>query len=277
MNAQPLLIASAPNGAYKTRDDHVELPITAAQLADTSARVMQVGAAMLHLHVRDQHGKHTLAANAYRDVIEAIRARVGSDLFIQATSEAAGIYTSAQQRQAIAALGDVADGISVSVRELFRDDADTIPTKELFHDLAQQHVLLQHILYSTDDINKYASLREQGIIPPDQHSVLLVIGRHDEQPSTPDTLHDMLATLQSSLDARVNWMICAFGEHEFECLSEATELGGHVRIGFENSLNLNSGEPAKDNAELITQLLESGNPHNRSPANIQQARRILGA
>ena len=272
--AQPLLIACAPNGAYKTRDHHSELPVTAHQLAGTAAEVMAAGARMLHLHVRDAHGRHTLDAATYRAAAEAIRAQVGDDLFIQFTSESAGIYDSAQQRQALYALSDAApDGVSIAPRELIRAPADSEPAKELFYHLNERNILVQYVLYSTDDVADYNSLRECGVIPAAGHCVLLVAGRQDESCAAPEVLGRMI----DALGMPVNWMVCAFGEHEFECLRTAAERGGQVRVGFENTLRLSTGQPAKDNRELITQLVEFGNPDGRPLADRHQAQKILGS
>ncbi len=274
----PLLIASAPNGAYKTRREHDALPMSAAQLADTAEEVMRAGAQMIHLHVRDQRGRHTLDADAYRAAVAALRARVGEDLFIQLTSESAGVYTAEQQRQAIGAiLGVGADGISIALRELLRSPADTAPARHLFHRLSACRMLIQYILFSHDDIARYALLRAQGVIPAGGHCVLLVVGRYDARPAVPDDLRSMVEALDTATNGSVCWMACAFGEHEFECLTEAVKLGGHVRVGFENSLLLKSGQPARDNRQLVTQLLESGNPDGRPLADHRQASGILGA
>ena len=285
-NEHPLLIASAPNGARKTREEHHQLPVTTAQLADTAAAVLAAGAQMIHLHVRDARGKHTLDAGAYQAAIEAIRAKAGNDLFIQITSEAAGVYDSGQQRRAMyaattAAAGVLADGVSLALRELIRAPEDVAPAGELFHHLARRGVLAQYILFSIDDINRYGSLLKQGVIPPLDHSaghsILLVVGRYGAQPSTPETLHRMLEALRGRIDQPPSWMVCAFGEHEFDCLLAAVKLGGHARVGFENSLLLRTGQVAADNRQLVTQLVEAGNPDGRPPADIHQARKILGS
>lgn len=294
-HSQPLLIAVAPNGAYKTAREHSELPITAAQLADTAVHILQTGARMLHLHVRDEYGRHTLAASTYQIASKAIRATVGNELFIQFTSESAGMYTAAQQRQAIYALsggdgnrlgrcdkeiadedgrktGTLPDGISIAPCELIRTP-DAVPAaKKLFHHLARHNIVAQYILYSFEDIARYHTLLEQEIIPPDNHSVLLVVGKPNVPPAT---LQQMLDALQTSTNQMPNWMVCAFGKHEFACLVEATKLGGHVRVGFENNLYLNSGEMASNNAQLVTQFIESGNPNSRPLADAQQAWKIL--
>lgn len=280
--ARPLLIAAAPNGAYKTRRDHRTLPVTAAQLADTAADIAQAGARMLHLHVRDARGRHTLAANAYRAAIAAIRARVDDGLFIQITSESAGVYTAAQQREAIAAAcavgaGDI-DGVSIAPRELIREAADLVPAQALFHRLARRNVLAQYILYSHDEIARYLSLLEQGVIPRGKHSVLLVVGRRATE-DAPHHWRDLLHQMHDALCATgepTGWMVCAFGADEFDCLTETTRLGGHVRVGFENSIRLQSGETARDNRQLIAQRIESGNPDDRPLADLSEARKILG-
>ncbi|MGR3913729.1 MAG: 3-keto-5-aminohexanoate cleavage protein [Gammaproteobacteria bacterium] len=341
-SAPPLLIASAPNGAYKTRRDHHALPVTPAQLAATAAAVAEAGARMLHLHVRNARGEHTLDIAAYRAAIRAIRAQVGDNLFIQATSESAGAHTAAQQRKALyalsggydaggdreaadaAATADAAesaatanvatvadaaesadatdatatadatesanvvesaaaaattppiDGVSIAPRELIRGKSDAAPAARLLRHLRRRNILIQYILYSPADIAHYKSLLAQQIIPPGLHSLLLVVGRHDARSPVP-ALHQLLDALRAAPPATANWMTCAFGEGEFACLRETAKLGGHIRIGFENTLRLQSGRLAADNRELIAQAVECGNPGRRPVADAAQAWGILGS
>ena len=73
------------------------LPISAGELAETTAACRDAGAAMIHLHVRDREGRHLLDADAYREATGAIRGAVGSDLVIQVTTEAVGRYKADEQ------------------------------------------------------------------------------------------------------------------------------------------------------------------------------------
>lgn len=86
----PVVIAVAPNGARKTRADHPRLPLTPDELAQCAAHCLDAGAAMLHLHVRDAQGRHSLEPADYRAAIDAIRARAGDELIVQVTSEGGG-------------------------------------------------------------------------------------------------------------------------------------------------------------------------------------------
>ncbi|MGB1244689.1 MAG: 3-keto-5-aminohexanoate cleavage protein, partial [Porticoccaceae bacterium] len=87
------MIAVAPNGARKQKDDHPALPISPAELTETAVQCRDAGACMIHLHVRDAGGGHSLDVDAYRLATTAVRDAVGPDMVIQITTEAVGIYT----------------------------------------------------------------------------------------------------------------------------------------------------------------------------------------
>ncbi len=83
--ARPLIITVAPNGAYKQAVDHPALPLTTQSLAQTAKQCLEAGAAMLHLHIRDAQGRHSLDLQGYQDAIAAVRAAVGQEMVLQVT------------------------------------------------------------------------------------------------------------------------------------------------------------------------------------------------
>src|SRR6056300_242630 len=111
-------IMVAPNGAYKTKADHPNIPVT---LAETVAAVVQAhaaGATGAHVHIRNDDQSHLLDSVQYRTLIDDITARC-PDLYVQITTEAAGKYTSQFQRDLIL---DVAHPyVSAAIVELLRD------------------------------------------------------------------------------------------------------------------------------------------------------------
>ena len=108
------MLSVAPNGARRRRADHPALPLTPAELARSAAECLEAGASLFHVHIRDEQERHLLDAEAYRAVFRRVRQEVGEGLVLQATSEAAGRYQSAQQRQLIRDL--CPEAVSVSVR-----------------------------------------------------------------------------------------------------------------------------------------------------------------
>jgi uncharacterized protein (DUF849 family) len=245
----PLILTVAPTGAYKTRQDHHALPITPAELADTAARCLDAGAAMIHLHVRDADGRHSLDPGAYQDAINAVRAAVGERLVIQITSEAGKRYVPEQQMAAVRAVKP--EAVSLAVRELAPDAQSESHAAAFFHWLEKEHVVPQYILFSEQDVARYQDLANRDVIPGTPHWLLFVLGKYSKEPdSTPQALLPYIACH----DNTVPWAVCAFGHLEHACGVCAACLGGHVRVGFENNVLLPDRSVAADNAALITHM-----------------------
>ncbi len=117
----PLIVIVAPTGPRKTKDDHPALPLTTAEIAAAAAACRDAGAAMIHLHVRDRDGRHSLDPDAYRAVIAAVRREAGDDMIIQMTSEAAGRYGPDEQIAMVRELKP--EAVSLVLREIVPDAA----------------------------------------------------------------------------------------------------------------------------------------------------------
>ena len=86
-------------------------------------------------------------------------------------------------------------------------------------------------------------LVEAADLPKDDIWCLFVIGHYTGRISHPDLIQPFLDRLaEQSLD--VDWAICAFAEEENESLAKAVEMGGKLRVGFENSLFMPDGTVA---------------------------------
>ena len=158
-----VMIAVAPNGARKTQRDHTQLPITSQSLAATAAGCREAGACMIHLHVRDDSQSHSLDSDRYKAAIKAIRKEVGSELIIQITTEAVGIYQPAQQMQAVKEVRP--EAVSLAIRELCPIGSDAGREKEaanFFAWLYREHVSPQYILYSIEDIQHSIPCRTEA-------------------------------------------------------------------------------------------------------------------
>ena len=80
------MIIAAPNGARRGKADHPNLPMNIEEIAAEAAACQQAGAAVLHLHVRDSNGAHSLDAGLYRAASEAI-AISAPGMVVQITTE----------------------------------------------------------------------------------------------------------------------------------------------------------------------------------------------
>lgn len=258
----PMLIAVAPNGARKTRRDHPALPITPLELARTAAACAEAGAGMLHLHVRDNSGGHTLEADFYKPAIREVEAAVGDTMLLQVTSEAAGVYNSHRQMELMKGLAPHC--LSCGLREFVTNENDFEAAAAFFTAMKASGVLIQYILYSPDDVRWYQKLRDAGVLPGHRHFLLFVLGRYTSEHVCPPSLS--LDVYVNTLRQESNWMACAFGTLEHEVIRRAAKLGGHGRVGFENNLYLPSGRRAPDNSALVESAVHGALQAGRTPA-----------
>ena len=267
----PLIITVAPNGARKTQADHPALPITPDQLAEEAAQCLAAGAAMIHLHVRDEESKHSLDVERYKAAIAAIRSRVGNDLIIQVTSEAVGMYSAEQQMAMVRELHP--EAVSLAIRELCPEAGSEESAATFFAWLETEDIAPQYILYSPKDVARFESLRDRGVIPGERPSVLYVLGRYG---GDADASVEQLPLMIAAGKRDVIWSACAFGAAEAACMKLAAQLGGHCRVGFENNMLLSSGDTAPNNAALVTQLVERAMSQGRRVATPAEVRNLLG-
>lgn len=239
------LIMVAPNGARRGKADHPALPVNLSDTIETAITCHAAGADALHLHVRDDAGRHTLDAGRYKEVLAEL-ARQVPKMRVQITTEAAGLFDVPAQ---YACLSEVKpDWASISVREIAR--APELAEK-LYATCAEQGTEVQHILYDVDDIDQLQAWQKQGVVRPGQDAVIFVLGRYSRgQKSVPDDLRPF----REALPQVSNWMVCAFGPQEHACLLAAAQEGGHLRVGFENSLTMANELPYDDNASSVAAL-----------------------
>jgi len=244
--SEPLRISVAPNGARRSKLDHPAIPLTPAEIAIEAEQCADAGAVLLHLHVRDSDGKHTLSPDAYRFALDAIRQRVGNRLVLQITTESVGLFDIQTQMDTVLAVRPPA--ASFAVRELIPDAAAEPQARDFFAAVADLGTLPQFILYHPDEIDRLRALQASGVIPFSQPDVLFVLGRYTQtQQSGPASLAPFLARWGPD----PAWTVCAFGAGELATAAAAIGLGGHIRVGFENNLQRPDGSILSGNAEQV--------------------------
>jgi len=266
----PFIVMSAPNGARRNKDDHHELPITPDEIGACAEQVADAGASIIHLHVRDEQGAHSLDADRYRAAIAAVRDRVGERLVVQITTEACGIYAVEQQMAIVRELEP--EAISLALREFCPDPGHESVAAEFFTWLHESYVMPQYILYTPEEVAQFQDLRRRGIIPDDWPFVLLVLGRYsDSLTGDPELLDGYITDLQQD----ITWMVCCFGATESQAVVAAASRHGHGRVGFENNLELPDGSVAPNNAALVRLAAESGKASGRRIADADDVRHML--
>lgn len=255
MSHRTPLIMVAPNGARHGKDAHPALPITQSELVDTAVACQAAGAGAIHIHVRDDEGRHVLDVKRYNAAIEAIRRATDDGLFVQVTTEAVGRYSADDIAEVFGRVD--APAISVAMRELAPSEALEPLAARTLDKAVAKGMAIQHLLYTPQELERFITLVERGIVPDEDLDILFVLGRYGADETDPALLTDFLALLNaSSIAAKAEWTVCAFGRPETCALAAVLGLGGKVRVGFENNFRHADGTVAVDNAARVAVIAD---------------------
>jgi len=244
-------IMVAPNGARRGKAEHPALPVTIAETVETAVACYAAGAGAIHAHVRDKDGRHVLDAELYRELIAEL-ARAVPKMMVQITTEAVGRYTPDEQRAVVDEVAPAA--VSVALREMIPADGEERKAARFYRRCRERDIAVQHILYEPAEVLRLGRLLATGVIPPENLSVLYVLGRYAaDQESDPADLAGFTAAA-TALPVVPEWMVCAFGHSETAVLAAALRAGGKARVGFENSLWNADGSLARNNAERVAAI-----------------------
>ena len=240
----------APNGARRGKIDHPQIPITIPEIVETAIACAAAGADGIHLHVRDGDGKHTLDAGLYRELIADLK-RAVPKLKRQITTESVGVYSPSEQRALVQELHP--ESVSISTMEMYSNN-EFKEVERFYLWCQQENIAVQHILYGSEDLNRLDKLLTNIELTQQPPQLLFVLGRYAiHQESNPQDLVPFITWLESK-QLEAEWAVCAFGKGETQCLKKAHELGGRVRVGFENSIWNADGSIAENNATRVEAL-----------------------
>ena len=266
----PLIVTAAPNGGQWTKADHSGLPVTPAEIAREAELCCAAGATVLHLHVRDREGRHSLDPAHYRAAIAAVRSAIGEKMAIQVTTEAIGRYGPSDLMTVVRQLHP--EAISVALAELIPDDAAAGAAAALLAWLRREQIAPQYLLYTPNDVARFHGLRRRGVIPQRRPFALFVLGHY----AAPAEIRprDVLPYLKAH-DADCPWATCAVGPSELACVLTAAGLGGHAQVGFEHNFWRLDGRLAASNAELVEPIATGARLLGRGLADLATTRAFL--
>jgi uncharacterized protein (DUF849 family) len=224
---------------------------------------------MLHLHIRDAQGHHSLDVQGYRDALPRCAPQWASTWCCRSPARPRASTTRRRRSRWCARCGP--RRCRWSLREVDQPEIGEQGLADFFGWLARERVT-QVILYDVADLQRWQSLRARGVLPEAPWFLLRAGPLHrgpDLQPARP-----------GAFCARPHrprpWAVCAFGATEHACVTAAAALGGHVRVGFENNLQLKDGSRAPHNAALVAQAAEAAACLGRPLATARHIRERFG-
>jgi 3-keto-5-aminohexanoate cleavage enzyme len=270
------IITSAVTGSSPTREMNPAVPYTPQEIAQAAIEAGRAGAAIAHIHVRHpQSGAPSHELVYFQEVVERVRGE--SDLILNLTTS--GLHIEGELDEVIekrlAPLSLKPELASLDVGSVnFKTQAFINPPQ--WGLAAAQRMLELGVkpeieVFDVGHIAQAVDLIEQGLIkePP---WFQLCMGAGWGIPATEDNLRFM----QSKLPTNALWSALGVGKTQQAMLTQGLQMGGHIRVGFEDNLYLRKGVLAQGNAELVAQAVEWVHAQGKDIAAPDEARHILG-
>jgi uncharacterized protein (DUF849 family) len=299
VSAGKVIISCAVTGSIHTPSMSPHLPVTAQEIAESALGAAQAGAAIVHLHARDpKDGRPDQSPEAFEPFLKVIKQR--SDVVINLTTGGSP-YMPVEERVRPAAvwkpevasinMGSMNFGLFPMLKRYkeFKFDWEE-PMLEGSHDLVFRNSF-KDIRYALETLNATGARYEfecydtahlynlhyfwsEGLVQAPLFiqtcfGLLGGIGAH------PDDVAHMKRTADRLFGDNYRWSVLGAGQSQMRVAAMAAAMGGHVRVGLEDSLWLGKGRLATSNAEQVVQvrkIIEGLGLEVASPA---EAREIL--
>lgn len=269
---QPLIISAALTGSWPTKEQNPNLPITEKEIAEAAVEAAAAGAAIVHLHVRNDEGKVTCDPARYAKARDLIRS-TGCDVIINmSTGGGAGQTTDEQRAEPVTLSPEIASFDCGSLnfgKGVFINSPSFL--SKLAASMIEFGVRPEIECFEPGHVANGLRFIQDGAIEP-PYWFQIVLGVRGGAPGTIQQLVQMVQMLPPG----TLWSACGIGRSQLPLGVAAMTMGGHVRTGLEDNLYYHKGELAQSNAQLVARLARIAGEIGRPVATPDEARDILG-
>ncbi|MCF1592302.1 3-keto-5-aminohexanoate cleavage protein [Streptomyces muensis] len=264
------IITVAPTGPIATKADNPGLPTQPEEIAAAVKDGYEAGAAIAHLHLRDEHDRPTADLGIARRTMDLIAERC--PILIQ-LSTGVGRSVPFEEREALVELRPrmaTLNPCSMSFADgEFRNPPHAV--RRLALRMRELGVKPELEIYDTGHLDACLRLLDEGLLAePLQFSI--VLGVRGGMAATPQNLMTMVDRLPEG----AVWQVIAIGRANLQLTTIGLALGGNARAGLEDSLYLRKGELAPGNEPLVRRAVRAAHALDRSVADIDQTAARLG-
>ncbi|CNC35594.1 Uncharacterized conserved protein [Yersinia frederiksenii] len=259
-----VIISLAPVAADSTR-------VEPAEVAQDILACANAGAAVVHLHVRDRHGKLTPDVSDFAATIAPVLSQ--TEMIVQASTGGVSTMNIEQRCAPLQCKGVGMASLNVGSVNL-GDSVYLNPTPDVEYCsrlIVEKNIIPEFEVFEIGMINNILLLQEK--IKFKQPLLFNIVLGH--RGSTPATI-DALIAMRQFIPRDALWAITHFGRRDFSLIAAAVGMGAaEVRIGFEDSRYINATDTVESNLPLVKKLANIITSMDKQVATPEQARKML--
>lgn len=295
-----VIITCAVTGGMTVPAQSRAIPITVDEIVRAGVEAAQAGAAVLHVHVREEStGRPVADLDLFERALTELKKN--TDAVIQPTT-GGGRGMTVEERASVLKFrpematfnaGSFNFGLfPVAARDLpftdwerdYLEGTTDYIFKNTFADMTymaeqmrQSDTRPEIEVYDVGHIYNLEQLVKDGVLEP-PFNLQFVLGVLGANAAEPDQLIHMLRTAERVFGRDAfTWSAAGVGYRgEFGLAALSLILGGNVRVGLEDNLRITRTENATSNAQLVRKAVDLAATFDRAPATPGEARDFLG-
>ncbi len=266
------IITVAPTGAWPSREDNPHIPMTPAEIAEDVYQCWLAGAAICHLHMRDEQGIGTMDTEKFIETVSLIREKCG--IVINCTTSG-DLNATDELRMAHLPLvkPEIASFDCGSMNWMHNSLFINHPAflEKLGLTMQSNGILPEVEIFDAGMIYNSLHYLEKGILK-DPLFYQLVLGAAGGTAATVENL----VYLKGLLPRGAQWSAFGVGKAHIPIMLAALAMGGHVRVGMEDNVYYAPKVLAESNAQLVRRAAALITAAGKEVAAPDDARKILG-
>ena len=249
---EKLIITAAICGAEVTKKHNPAVPYTVEEMVREAKSAFEAGAAVIHVHVREDDGTPTQDRERFRVVLDAIKEACPGVILIPSTGGAVGM-TAEERLQPTELFPEMATldcGTCNFGDDVFTND---MPTMRAFGKrMMENHIKPEYECFEIGHLDTVVNMANKGEVPGAPMQFNFVLGVSGCTPAT-----------------------VGIGRGAWPMVAAGIVMGGNVRVGFEDNIYLEKGHKAASNGELVEKVVRLAKELGREIATPDEARKIL--
>lgn len=268
------IITVATTGAWPKKENNPNVPLTPKEIADDVYECYKAGAAICHLHMRDEAGNGTMDKEKFEETVRLIKAKPDCDIIINCTTSGA-----------LEATDEIRQAHLKTIRpELASYDCGSMNwmhaglfinhpkfLEELGKTMLENDVKPEIEIFDAGMIYNSFYYVKKGILKQPCH-YQFVLGAAGGSAATVENL----IYLKNLIPKEATWGALGIGHQHVPIMLATVAMGGHLRVGMEDNVMWSKDVLADSNAQLVTRAADIVKIAGKEVATPEDARNILG-
>jgi len=266
------IITVATTGAWPKKENNPNVPMTPREIAEEVNACWKAGAAIAHLHMRDEQGNGTMSTEKFRETVGLIK-EMKCDIILNCTTSGDLQATEVTRMAHLIELKPEMASYDCGSMNWMHNSLFLNPPaflEKLGLVMQENGVKPEIEAFDASFIYNAMYYQKKGILKGPLH-FQFCLGAAGGSAATVENL----VYLKGLIPQDATWSAFGVGAGHMPILLASVALGGHIRIGMEDNVMYAKNRLAASNVEFVERAVRIIKEANRTVATSDDARQIL--